>query len=78
MPIQLTSEQQQRIRAVVASGAYQSPEQALDAAVTAVETVAHGDFDDTNELEHLLAEGLNSGELSEEEFWRSIEMKLMR
>jgi Arc/MetJ-type ribon-helix-helix transcriptional regulator len=37
MSIQLTPEQEQRIRTVVNAGAYHSAEEALDAAVAAVE-----------------------------------------
>lgn len=40
MPIQLTPEQEQRIRTVVGAGAYRSTEEALDAAVAAVEIAA--------------------------------------
>ena len=40
MAIQLTSEQEQRIQAVVNAGAYPSSEDALDAAVAAVEMAA--------------------------------------
>ena len=49
MGIQLTAEQQQRILAVVQSGAYVSPEEALDAAVAAVETAAAPGFAGTPE-----------------------------
>ena len=63
MPIQLTTEQEQRIQAVVEAGAYPSAEEALDAAVAAVEIVAAPGFQgDHEELEVLIAEGLNSGE----------------
>lgn len=72
MPMQLTPEQEQRIQAVVNAGAYPSPEEALDAAVAAVETAAAPGFEGTSEeLEALLAAGLNSGEPVEadEAFW---------
>jgi Arc/MetJ-type ribon-helix-helix transcriptional regulator len=63
MPIQLTTEQKQRIQAVVEAGAYPSAEEALDAAVAAVEIVAAPGFEGTHEeLGVLFAEGLNSGE----------------
>ena len=74
MPLQLTPEQEQRIKAVVSTGAYASAEEAINAAVTAVETAAAVDFDGTpGELEGLLLEGLESPELSEEEFWTSVD-----
>jgi Arc/MetJ-type ribon-helix-helix transcriptional regulator len=72
MAMQLTPEQEQRIRAVVNTGAYLSPQEALDAAVAAVETVAAPGFEGTQEeLEELLAAGLTSGEPVEadEAFW---------
>jgi Arc/MetJ-type ribon-helix-helix transcriptional regulator len=74
MPLQLTPEQEQRIKAVVSTGAYASTEEAINAAVTAVETAAAVDFDGTlGELEGLLMEGMESPELSEEEFWTSVD-----
>lgn len=75
MNIQLTPKQQQRIQAVVNAGAYPSPEEALDAAVAAVETAAASTFEGTREeLEELLAEGLSSGEPVEadEAFWNRL------
>jgi Arc/MetJ-type ribon-helix-helix transcriptional regulator len=77
MAIQLTPEQEQRIQAVVSAGAYASAEEALDAALAAVETAAAHDFEGTQEelegLEGLLVEGLASQELSEGEFWDSVD-----
>ena len=75
MPLQLTHEQEQRIRSVVSAGAYRSAEEALDAAVAAVEIAAAPDFDGTRgELEDLLMEGLNSGEPVpvDEDFWNRL------
>ena len=75
MAIQLTPEQEQRIQAVVSAGAYPSPEEALDAAVAAVEIAAAPGFEGTREeLEALLAEGLNSGDPIEanEAFWNRL------
>ena len=72
MASQLTPEQEQRIQAVVKAGAYPSTEEALDAAVAAVETAATPGFDGTQEeLHELILEGLNSGEPVEadEAFW---------
>ena len=74
MALQLTPEQEQRIRAMVAAGAYPSAEDALNAAVAAVETVALRDFEGApEELEMELAQGLSSGELSETEFWDTVD-----
>jgi Arc/MetJ-type ribon-helix-helix transcriptional regulator len=76
MPVQLTREQEQRLQAVVNAGAYASTEEALNAALTIVEKAAANDFDGTQEeLEGLLLEGLASKELSEEEFWHSVDSK---
>jgi hypothetical protein len=75
MAIQLTPEQEQRIQAVVKAGAYPSTEEALDAAVAAVEIAATPGFEGTpEELEALLAEGLNSCEPIEanETFWNRL------
>lgn len=74
MPLQLTPEQEQRIQAVVSIGAYSSVEEALDAALIAVETASAPDFEGTHEeLEGLLAEGLASQELTEDQFWNSVD-----
>jgi Arc/MetJ-type ribon-helix-helix transcriptional regulator len=75
MPIQLTPEQEQRIQAVVSGGAYPSTQEALDAAVAAVEFAAAPGFEGTQEeLEALLLEGLNSGEgiEADEPFWNRL------
>jgi Arc/MetJ-type ribon-helix-helix transcriptional regulator len=75
MSIQLTPEQEQRIRTVVRTGAYRSTEEALDAAVAAVEVAAAPDFEGTqDELEELLLEGLQSGQPVEanEDFWNRL------
>jgi len=69
--MQLTPEQEERIRAVVNAGAYSSAEEALNAAVAAVETAAAPGFEGSEaELE-----GLASQELTDEEFWDSIDRK---
>ena len=78
MSIQLTPEQEQRIRTVVKAGAYHSTEEALDAAVAAVETAAAPDFEGTQEeLGELLTEGLNSGDPIEADdtFWTRLRAK---
>ena len=75
MSIQLTPEQEHRIRTVVNAGAYRSAEEAIDAAVAAVEIAAVPDFEGTQEeLEELLLEGLHSGEPvpADETFWKRL------
>ncbi len=63
MSLQLTPEQEQRIRTVVNAGAYRSIEEALDAAVAALEIAAASDFDGKpGGTGGLLLEGLSSGE----------------
>lgn len=56
------------------TGAYPSLQEALDAALTAVVIVAAPGFEGLpEELGSLLLEGLASRELSEEEFWDSVD-----
>lgn len=74
MAIQLTPEQEQRIQAVVTGGAYPSTREALDAAIVAVEIAAALGFEgEQEELDGLLLEGLASKDVSEEDFWDSID-----
>ncbi len=74
MPLQLTPEQERRIQAIVNAGAYASAEEALNAAVVAVETAAAPDFEGTSEeVELLLRKGLVSPEVSEDQFWNSVD-----
>lgn len=74
MPLQLTPEQEQRIQAIVNAGAYSSAQEALDAAVIAVETAAAPDFVSAREeLEDLLMEGLASPEVSDDQFWKAVD-----
>lgn len=76
MAIQLTPEQEMRIQAVVNTGAYPSAQDAIDAAVTAVEIAAAPGFEGSQEeIERLLMHGIASKELSEEEFWDSVEQE---
>lgn len=73
MNIELTQEQERRIHAVIRQGAYGSVEEVVKAALAAVEQRTVPGFRGTSqELDALLAEGLASKELSEEEFWGSI------
>ncbi len=72
MAIQLTPDQEQRIQAIVNAGAYSSTEEALDAAVAAVEVAAAPGFEGSQgELEGLLLEGIDSGDAVEagEAYW---------
>jgi Arc/MetJ-type ribon-helix-helix transcriptional regulator len=73
MTINLTAEQERRVRDVIRRGAYESIEQVVDAALAAVEQrVAPGFAGTQAELDTLLAEGLASREPPEDEFWRSV------
>jgi Arc/MetJ-type ribon-helix-helix transcriptional regulator len=73
MVIHLTPEQERRVHAVMSRGAYESVEEVVDAALAAVEQRTAPGFAGTQEeLDALLAEGLASKELAEEEFWGSV------
>jgi putative addiction module CopG family antidote len=74
MTIHLTPEQERRIQAVIGSGVYASLDEVVEAALSAVEERSAPGFEGADEeLERALAEGLNSPELTEEEFWGSVE-----
>ena len=73
MTIRLTPEQQRRIRAVLSGGGYESVDQVVEAALTAVEQRTGPGFAGTPEdLDTLLAEGLASKQFTEDEFWNSV------
>jgi len=73
MTIHLTPEQERRIRAVLDRGSYKSVEEVVEAALSAVEQRSVPGFAGTaEELDALLAEGLASKELTEDEFWSSV------
>jgi Arc/MetJ-type ribon-helix-helix transcriptional regulator len=73
MTIHLTPEQERRVQAVISRGAYDSVEQLVDAALAAVEQRTVPGFAGTQEeLDALLAEGLASRELSENDFWHTV------
>jgi len=73
MTIHLTPEQERRVQAVIARGAYDSAEQVADAALVAVEQRTVPGFKGTpEELDALLAEGLASKELTADEFWHAV------
>jgi Arc/MetJ-type ribon-helix-helix transcriptional regulator len=71
--IHLTPEQERRIQAVIRRGGYGSLEEVVEAALTAVEQRTVPGFAGTQEeLDTLLAEGLVSKQLGEDEFWGSV------
>ena len=73
MTIHLTPEQERRIRAVLGRGAYKSLEEVVEAALTAVEQRTVPGFAGTpEELDTLLAEGLASKQLTDDEFWSTV------
>jgi Arc/MetJ-type ribon-helix-helix transcriptional regulator len=73
MTIHLTPEQERRIQAVIRRGGYGSLEEVVDAALTAVELRTVPGFAGTQEeLDTLLAEGLASAQLGEDELWGSV------
>jgi Arc/MetJ-type ribon-helix-helix transcriptional regulator len=76
MMINLTPEQERRIKAVISRGAYESVEEVVEAALAAVEQRTIPGFAGTpQELDTLLAEGLASKRLTEDEFWGSVNQK---
>ena len=73
MTINLTPEQERRIQAVISCGAYESVEEVVEAALTAVEQHTVPGFAGTQqELDTLLAEGLASKQFAEDESWSSV------
>jgi Arc/MetJ-type ribon-helix-helix transcriptional regulator len=73
MTIHLTPEQERLIQAVISRGAYESVEEVVEAALTAVEQRTVPGFAGTpEELDTLLTEGLASKQLAEDEFWDSV------
>lgn len=73
MTIHLTPELERRIQAVIRRGGYGSLEEVMEAALTAVEQRTVPGFAGTQEeLDTLLAEGLASEQLGEDEFWGSV------
>jgi Arc/MetJ-type ribon-helix-helix transcriptional regulator len=74
MTVQLTTEQERRIQAIIHSGAYETVQDVVDAAIAAVEQRAVPGFHGTEaELETLLLSGMESPELPEDEFWDSVD-----
>ena len=74
MTVNLTTEQEQRIQAIIHSGAYETVQDVVDAAISVVEQRAVPVFDGTEaELEALLLAGMDSPEIPEDEFWSSVD-----
>jgi putative addiction module CopG family antidote len=73
LTINLTPEQEQRVQAVISGGAYDSVDEVVEAALTAIEQRTVPGFAGTEqELQALLLEGIASRELTEDEFWHSV------
>jgi hypothetical protein len=71
MTIHLTPEPERRVQPIISRGAYDSVDQAMDAALVAVELRTVPGFAGTQEeLDTLPAGGLASRDLAEGEFWR--------
>ncbi len=76
MTINLTPEQESRLQAIMSRGVYTSVEEVVEAALAAVEQRTLPGFTGTpDELESLLSEGLASHELSEAQFWSSVNQR---
>lgn len=76
MTLELTPEQEHRIQALLESGAYGSVQEVVDACLSAYMQNTELHFEGApEELEGLLLEGLNSPELSEKEFWGSVDSR---
>jgi len=76
MTINLTPEQESRLQAIMSRGAYKSVEEVVEAALAAVEQRALPGYAGTpDELDALLSEGLASRELSENDFWGSVNQR---
>jgi len=73
MTIHLTPEQERRIQAVIRRGSYESVDEVVDAALAAVEQRTVPGLDGTEEeMEALLVDGMASKDLTEGEFWESV------
>jgi Arc/MetJ-type ribon-helix-helix transcriptional regulator len=76
MTVHLTPEQEERVQAIIHTGAYRTVQDVLDAGLAAVEQKAAGGFEGAEqELEGLLLRGLDSQELAEGEFWNSVDQE---
>jgi Arc/MetJ-type ribon-helix-helix transcriptional regulator len=74
MTVHLTTEQEQRIQAIIHTGAYETVQDVVDAAIAIVEQRAVPGFGGTEaELEVLLLAGMDSPEIPDDEFWSSVD-----
>lgn len=74
MTLDLTPEQERRIQALIRTGVYENVKDVVEAALIAFEQRALPGFEGHDaQLEKLLLEGLDSPELSDDEFWRSVD-----
>jgi len=77
MALQLTPDQEERVRAIVREGFYASVEEAIAAGLAAVEAASLPKFQGSDEeLRDLLREGLDSPERNGEEFWRLVDRSI--
>lgn len=73
MTINLTPEQERRLEDVVRRGGYESVDEVVEAALIAFEQRLVPGFGGTpEELDALLADGLASKPLTEDEFWTTV------
>jgi Arc/MetJ-type ribon-helix-helix transcriptional regulator len=74
MTIHLTPQQERRLQDVLKRGAYESVDEVVEAALAAVEQRTVPGFEGTQqELDTLLADGLASKELGEDDFWAEVD-----
>jgi Arc/MetJ-type ribon-helix-helix transcriptional regulator len=74
MTVHLTTEQERRIQAIIHTGAFETVQDVVDAAIAAVEQRSVPGFDGAEaELEALLLAGIDSPEMPEEQFWSSVD-----
>lgn len=73
MTINLTPEQERRLEEVVRRGGYESVDEVVEAALIAFEQRLVPGFSGTpEELDALLADGMASRQITEDEFWTTV------
>lgn len=73
MTIKLTPEQERRLEDVVRRGGYESVDEVVEAALIAFEQRLVPGFSGTpEELDALLADGMASRQITEDEFWKTV------
>lgn len=73
MTIKLTPEQERRLEDVVRRGGYESVDEVVEAALIAFEQRLVPGFSGTpEELDALLADGMASKQITEDEFWKTV------